>query len=699
MKQFRKLLCLACTLVLCVATILPAAVHAESGTTMYVVAKNYVNMRSEANTQTSTIITQVPDDAAVTVIEIENGWAEVTYDEKTGFIYTSYLTKKNPNPTTMWVETGKSSGLNFREAPNGALIEELPNGTQVLVYYVEDGWACISADGKEGFSFYTYLTATNPSEDEGADAPGAGEGTDTPDDGTDTTPPAPTGTAAKVKEDGTNAYSEPRSSASVVATYDAGKEVLITRNNSNGWSIVYADGKVVYMLTSALEAVTAEDSEGEGTENEGAEGEDGEQAPAPSLPSEYTLMKVKGGKLAFRSTPEKKSNNVICFYNTGTEVKVYATANGWAQVAVDGQVGYMMTSFLEKVQAEEDQPEEDENEQPEAPALPGEYTLMKVKGGKLAFRTAPVKKSNNVICFYNTGTEVKVYATANGWAQVAVDGQVGFMVSSYLEKVETEEDQPDGEETEQPEAPSLPGEYKLMNVKGGKLALRSTPEKKSNNLIKFLNDGAEVKVYATANGWALVIAGGNQGYVVASYLETATADAEQPEEGEQPGSTVSYQAEVNTGSTAKLRLRSEPNTTSDILGSYPNGTKVTVLSTADGWCKVSVDGKEGYMGASKLKKVEAESEQPDSEQPGSEEDGDDNNDNQQSAPSGSVFKTIANAKSSFVNLRTSTSTANKSNIIAELANGTVVKVVSEHGLYTKVSVDGQVGYVVSSYLK
>ena len=613
MKQFRKLLCLACTLVLCVATILPAAVHAESGTTMYVVAKNYVNMRSEANTQTSTIITQVPDDAAVTVIEIENGWAEVTYDEKTGFIYTSYLTKKNPNPTTMWVETGKSSGLNFREAPNGALIEELPNGTQVLVYYVEDGWACISADGKEGFSFYTYLTATNPSEDEGADAPGAGEGTDTPDDGTDTTPPAPTGTAAKVKEDGTNAYSEPRSSASVVATYDAGKEVLITRNNSNGWSIVYADGKVVYMLTSALEAVTAEDSEGEGTENEGAEGEDGEQAPAPSLPSEYTLMKVKGGKLAFRSTPEKKSNNVICFYNTGTEVKVYATANGWAQVAVDGQVG--------------------------------------------------------------------------------------FMVSSYLEKVETEEDQPDGEETEQPEAPSLPGEYKLMKVKGGKLALRSTPEKKSNNLIKFLNDGAEVKVYATANGWALVIAGGNQGYVVASYLETATADAEQPEEGEQPGSTVSYQAEVNTGSTAKLRLRSEPNTTSDILGSYPNGTKVTVLSTADGWCKVSVDGKEGYMGASKLKKVEAESEQPDSEQPGSEEDGDDNNDNQQSAPSGSVFKTIANAKSSFVNLRTSTSTANKSNIIAELANGTVVKVVSEHGLYTKVSVDGQVGYVVSSYLK
>ena len=54
-------------------------------------------------------------------------------------------------------------------------------------------------------------------------------------------------------------------------------------------------------------------------------------------------------------------------------------------------------------------------------------------------------------------------------------------------------------------------------------------------------------------------------------------------------SSTAYVKTNNRG----LNLRAEPN--GNILGSYPRGTKVTVLATTGEWSKVSVDGKTGYM--------------------------------------------------------------------------------------------------------
>lgn len=60
----------------------------------------------------------------------------------------------------------------------------------------------------------------------------------------------------------------------------------------------------------------------------------------------------------------------------------------------------------------------------------------------------------------------------------------------------------------------------------------------------------------------------------------------------QRGARTHSTAYVKTNSRG-LNLRAEPN--GNILGSYPRGTKVTVLSNNGNWSKVSVDGKTGYM--------------------------------------------------------------------------------------------------------
>ena len=49
--------------------------------------------------------------------------------------------------------------------------------------------------------------------------------------------------------------------------------------------------------------------------------------------------------------------------------------------------------------------------------------------------------------------------------------------------------------------------------------------------------------------------------------------------------------------TAQIRLRKEPNTNCETLANVPDGTKLALIETLDGWYKVSYDGVEGYISA------------------------------------------------------------------------------------------------------
>ena len=118
-----------------------------------------------------------------------------------------------------------------------------------------------------------------------------------------------------------------------------------------------------------------------------------------------------------------------------------------------------------------------------------------------------------------------------------------------------------------------------------------------------------------------------------------------------------------------LNLRAEPN--GDILGSYPRGTKVTVLSTNGAWSKVSVDGKTGYMMAKYLK-VTSE------------------------IVSGTARVFNANG-GSHVNFRSRASLS--ASIIGTVPVGTTVKVLEKTTDWTKVEVNGKTGYISTWFLK
>ena len=119
-----------------------------------------------------------------------------------------------------------------------------------------------------------------------------------------------------------------------------------------------------------------------------------------------------------------------------------------------------------------------------------------------------------------------------------------------------------------------------------------------------------------------------------------------------------------------VRMRSQPNTSSSILGYYSNGVTMKVLGSVDGWYKVSYNGKTGYVSASYMRIS------PDNVY--------------STAKSGSV-------NGSAVRMRMGPSTDFA--VIGSYNKGTEVKISGEYNGWYEISINGKYGYMKKDYVK
>ncbi len=116
-----------------------------------------------------------------------------------------------------------------------------------------------------------------------------------------------------------------------------------------------------------------------------------------------------------------------------------------------------------------------------------------------------------------------------------------------------------------------------------------------------------------------------------------------------------------------LNLRQEASTDSNVLGQYPSGTWVSVLSASDGWSKVNVNGKTGYVMSKYLTNA-----------------------------SSSAVMYIRTNTGKGLNMRNAPSLTG--DIITSYANGGKVNVLIKGIGFHKVSVNSTVGYMASNFL-
>lgn len=277
----------------------------------------------------------------------------------------------------------------------------------------------------------------------------------------------------------------------------------------------------------------------------------------------------------------------------------------------------------------------------------------KVNADSLYLRQSP---GGAVITTLSKGTTVAVLNNSSSWYKVSVNGKEGYVSGEYLTG------------TTATDVALGTGTVKCSSS----VNFRSAPNTSSTSYGE-LKNGTKVNVVGVSSGWYKVTYNGKTGYIHPDYITLASSSAGT---AIAPSNTVT--STTGTAGTVKcsssVNLRSEANTSSSILAELKNGTAVTVVSTANGWCKVTCSGKTGYIKQDYVSTTGSAS-----------------NNTPASTGSAAVVKC-----SSTVNFRSSASTS--STILGELKNGTAVTVLSTSNGWSKVSYAGKTGYISADYL-
>ena len=190
-----------------------------------------------------------------------------------------------------------------------------------------------------------------------------------------------------------------------------------------------------------------------------------------------------------------------------------------------------------------------------------------VVGGWLRLRE---KASFNAttISSYKTGTTVKVLSISNGWYRVETpDGRTGYMYGQYLQP------------TSSSMTPVPNTNATVVSGNGYGVRMRSGPSTTYSVLRKW-PVGTRAIILAEGQNWCRISVGGNVGYMMSQFLRKDGSPA------------PSYDGDANGKG---VRLRTGAGTNYSIIGVYSVGTQVKILERYNGWYRIQIGSRVGYM--------------------------------------------------------------------------------------------------------
>ena len=123
------------------------------------VTGNSVNVRTGPSTSYTSIMKLNKGDK-VEYISSSGNWSKITYNGKTGYIYSTYIKSISNDSTSTDVRQITGSSVNFRKGPgtNYSVIRSFSKGTQVNFISKENDWVKVNYNGTVGYVFGKYVS-------------------------------------------------------------------------------------------------------------------------------------------------------------------------------------------------------------------------------------------------------------------------------------------------------------------------------------------------------------------------------------------------------------------------------------------------------------------------------------------------------------------------------------------------------------
>ncbi|WP_379970907.1 SH3 domain-containing protein [Ectobacillus sp. sgz5001026] len=612
-----------------------------------IVTTLHLNVRSAPST-TSTILGTLVQGQSVSIVNQNNGWAKISFNGKDAYISLDYVRLASPAapsaPAQTQAATVNADKLNVRSSAStsSSILGSLVQGQSVSVLSSSNGWAKISFNGKDAFVSLAFLKLADSS----ASSP------------TPSTPaPAPAQTqAATVNADKLNVRSSASTSSSILGSLVQGQSVSVL-SSSNGWAKISFNGKDAFVSLAFLKlADSSASSPAPST-----------PAPAPA-PAQTQAATVNADKLNVRSDAST-SSSIVGSLIQGQSVSVLSSSNGWAKISFNGKDAFVSLAFLKLADSSASSPT------PSTPApAPAQTQAATVNADKLNVRSS-ASTSSSILGSLVQGQSVSVLSSSNGWAKISFNDKDAFVSLAFLKLADSSTSSP------APSAPApAPVQTQAATVNADKLNVRSDAST-SSSILGSLVQGQSVSVLSSSNGWAKISFNGKDAFVSLAFLKLADSAANSPAPSTPVPAPAPVQTQIATVNADHLNVRSDASTSSSIVGSLIQGQSVSVLSSSNGWAKISFNGKDAFVSLAFLKLADSAANSPAPSTP-------------VPAP---VQTQIATVNADHLNVRSDASTS--SSIVGSLIQGQSVSVLSSSNGWAKISFNGKDAFVSLAFLK
>ena len=305
------------------------------------------------------------------------------------------------------------------------------------------------------------------------------------------------------------------------------------------------------------------------------------------------IVSTRSGKLNMRSGASG-AYPIIDRLANGTTVTIVSQSGNWYCVSVGGRTGYVSADYL---RANPNDPGSTEltpgtvpgtNNNPAQTVL-GAKAYVSTSGGSLNMRVSP-SAAGGVVRRLPNGAQVTVQEKVGDWYRVSYGSSQGYVMGSYLRVTQT------GGSTGGNTTPggttggntTTGGSVAYVNTTSGSLNMRDAA---GGRVIAQIARGTQVTVLSQTGRWSRIIANGQTGYVMTSYLSSSMPGAQNP-----GGSQSNISARV----TSAQYLRLQPEDTASPVTQLGANAVVTVRNYGVEWCYVSFGGYTGYVRTSAL---------------------------------------------------------------------------------------------------
>ena len=182
----------------------------------------------------------------------------------------------------------------------------------------------------------------------------------------------------------------------------------------------------------------------------------------------------------------------------------------------------------------------------------------------------------------------------------------------------------------------------------------------ASKVLGTLKKDTAVVVTEEKYGWYTITFNGQTGYISAKYTTETDPSTPTPT----PETKTVY-------TTENLKVRAQPNTSAEVLGTLKKGTKVETYGLKDGWYEIKYEGKTGYISAKYTTETDPSTPQP----------------------SPSPVLTVYTKE----DLRVRAKPDNTSTILGVLKKGTAVETLDEINGWYLIKYNNQDGYISKAY--